>query len=80
MWDEPYLETCCRAALHRVALSGPIGRPAGLKDGPCLDRLARMGLVCARADGRFGLTARGVEFHAREVAKRPPEELTTAGR
>ena len=79
MWDEPYLETCCRAALHRLVLSGPIGRPPGLKDGPCLERLVRMGLACERADGRFGLTARGIELHAREVAKRLPEHLTPAG-
>ena len=45
MWNEPYLETCCRSALHRLMLSGPIGRPPGLKDGQCLIRLAGMGLV-----------------------------------
>ena len=53
MWNEPYLETCCRSALHRVVLSGAQGRPPGMKDGPCLVRLAGMGLVCERADGRF---------------------------
>ena len=34
MWDEPYLETCCRSALHRLVLSGAVGRPPDLKDGP----------------------------------------------
>ena len=58
MWNEPYLETCCRAALHRVVLSGGQGRPGGLKDGPCLARLADMGLVCEREDGRYAPDAR----------------------
>jgi hypothetical protein len=71
MWTDPYLETCCRSALHRVMLSGPAGRPHGLKDDPCLERLVGMGLVCKRADGRYGLTARGADRHASEVAKRP---------
>jgi hypothetical protein len=53
MWDEPYLETCCRSALHRVRLAADAGRPDGLKDGPCLHRLAGMGLVRQRHDGRF---------------------------
>lgn len=80
MWDEPYLETCCRAALHRVVLSGSIGRPLGSKDGGCLERLAGMGLVCERTDGRFGLTAQGVALHAREVAKRLPDRVRPAAR
>jgi hypothetical protein len=67
MWNEPYLETCCRSALHRLALSGAVGRPPGLKDGPCLERLARMSLAKTRADGWFELTDAGVERHAREV-------------
>ncbi len=67
MWDEPYLETCCRAALHRLSLSGPPGRPPGLKDGPCLARLEGMGLTCTRADGRFGITAQGRARHASEI-------------
>jgi hypothetical protein len=70
MWNEPYLETCCRSALHRVVLSGAEGRPPGLKDGPCLVRLAGMGLVCERADGRFALTEAGAARHAHEVLKR----------
>jgi hypothetical protein len=70
MWDEPYLETCCRSALHRLTLAGPLGRPGGLKDGPCLERLAAMGLVRARADGRYELTEAGAGRHAREVLRR----------
>ena len=70
MWDEPYLETCCRSALHRLALAGAAGRPAGLKDGPCLQRLATMRLVRARDDGRYELTAEGAARHAGEVLHR----------
>lgn len=71
MWDEPYLETCCRSALHRLVLSGAVGRPPDLKDGPCLLRLAGMGLARTRTNGRFELTARGAARHASEVARRP---------
>ncbi len=67
MWAETYLETCCRAALHRLQLAGAVGRPDGLKDGPCLQRLAAMGLTCQRADGRFEMTATGRQRHAVEV-------------
>ncbi len=70
MWDEPYLETCCRSALHRLSLAGAAGRPGGLKDGPCLQRLAGMGLVAERADGRYELTADGTARHAQEVLHR----------
>jgi hypothetical protein len=70
MWTDRYLETCCRSALHRVMLSGVAGRPHGLKDGPCLERLAGMGLVCERADGRYALTTCGIRRHAAEIAKR----------
>ena len=80
MWTDPYLETCCRSALHRVALAGPIGRPSGLKDGPCLERLSGMGLVCKRDDGRFALTPHGTRQHAEEVAKRPSRRVTPAER
>ncbi len=69
MWHEPYLETCCRSALHRLSLAAGAGRPGGLKDGPCLARLTEMGLVQAREDGRFMLTAAGAARHAREVLK-----------
>ena len=71
MWDEPYLETCCRSALHRLLLSGPAGRPAGMKDGPCLARLASMGLACEREDGRFTFTEAGATRHARDITKVP---------
>ncbi len=71
MWDEPYLETCCRSALHRLVLSGETGRPAGMKDGPCLTRLMAMGLARDRTDGRYFLTEAGRDRHAREVLKRP---------
>lgn len=67
MWHEPYLETCCRAALHRLHLAGAIGRPGGLKDGRCLERLQAMGLACQREDGRFATTPEGEKRHASEV-------------
>ena len=78
MWNEPYLETCCRSALHRLMLSGPIGRPSGLKDGRCLERLAGMGLARIRVDGQFELTDEGVARHAAEVARRPSSLLSSA--
>lgn len=71
MWEEPYLETCCRSALHRLLLSGAAGRPPGLKDGPCLARLAGRGLAEVNAEGRYTLTAAGTLRHAREVLKQP---------
>ncbi len=67
MWNEPYLETCCRSTLHRLVLCGGIGRPPGLKDGPCLLRLARMGLARERGDGRFEITDAGMARHDREI-------------
>ena len=69
MWNEPYLETCCRSALHRLVLVDGAGRPAGLKDGPCLDRLQGMGLARLRSDGRYAITEGGVVRHAREILK-----------
>jgi hypothetical protein len=72
MWNEPYLETCCRSALHRLRLAGGVGRPDGLKDGPCLNRLAGMGFAARREDGRFVATAEGVARHASEVLKATP--------
>jgi len=77
MWHQPYLETCCRSALHRLMLSGAIGRPCGLKDGPCLQRLAGMGLARTRDDGRFEITRAGTERHASDVAPRPPRLSST---
>jgi hypothetical protein len=69
MWNEPYLETCCRSALHRLTLSGSAGRPSGLKDGPCLIRLAGMNLARLGESGRYEITAAGSLRHAREVLK-----------
>jgi DNA-binding transcriptional regulator PaaX len=68
MWNEPYLETCCRSALHRLHLAGGIGRPDGLKDGPCLHRLTGMGLA-EKAEDRFRITPGGEARHASEVMK-----------
>jgi hypothetical protein len=70
MWNEPYLETCCRSALHRLTLVGPAGRPDGLKDGPCLERLGSMGLARMRGDGRHEITPEGRARHAQEIARR----------
>lgn len=72
MWNEPYLETCCRSALHRLELSGALGRPDGLKDGPCLHRLTGMGLAAQQADGRFRITPEGEARHEREVLRSRP--------
>jgi hypothetical protein len=71
MWDEPYLETCCRSALHRLVQCAEIGRPPGLKDGPCLTRLADEGLTRLRADGRFEITQAGRDRHSSEILRRP---------
>ena len=68
MWDEPYLETCCRSALHRLTLVDAAGRPGGLKDGPCLERLAGMGLA-AEHGGRFHITDAGRDRHRSEIMK-----------
>ncbi len=70
IWNEPYLESCCRSALHRLTLVGPPGRPDGLKDGPCLARLRGMGLARLREDARWELTPAGTARHAREVLRR----------
>jgi hypothetical protein len=70
MWNQPYLETCCRSALHRVSLCGVAGRPPGLKDGPCLERLAALGLARARSDGCYELTPAGSRRHASEILHR----------
>ncbi len=87
MWDEPYLETCCRSALHRLLLVGPSGRPSGLKDGPCLTRLSGLGFAREREDKRFEVTEAGVARHAEEIAptadakkRRRRAGLATAGR
>jgi len=70
MWNQPYLETCCRSALHRLFLCGAPGRPPGLKDGPYLERLAGMAFARVRTDGRYELTETGAARHASEVLRR----------
>ncbi len=72
VWDELYLETCCRSALHRLMLAGPVGRPGGLKDGPCLARLTGLGLACERVDGRYAATEPGKQRHDTEIAAVKP--------
>lgn len=69
MWNEPYLETCCRSALNRLKAAGAIGRPPALKDGPCLVRLERMGFCLCRGDGRFEITEAGLARHRSEILK-----------
>jgi hypothetical protein len=75
MWDQPYLETCCRSALHRLSLAGEAGRPPGLKDGPCLQRLAQDGFARARADGRYEMTEAGMARHASEIMTQGRKEV-----
>jgi hypothetical protein len=67
MWNEPYLETCCRSALHRLRQCGTLGRPPGLKDGPCLERLAARGFARLRPDNRYEITAAGLDRHTAEI-------------
>ncbi|TQF77723.1 hypothetical protein FK498_11445 [Elioraea sp. Yellowstone] len=71
MWNEPYLETCCRSALNRLRIARALGRPPGLKDGPCLARLAGMGFCRERPDGRFEITEAGIDRHRTEILKEP---------
>jgi hypothetical protein len=78
MWNEPYLETCCRSALHRLVLSGRIGRPQGLKDGACLARLAGMGLARVGPDGRYAVTEAGCSRHAQEVLRQEHDRVSEA--
>ncbi|HEX2941374.1 MAG TPA: hypothetical protein VHO91_10025 [Rhodopila sp.] len=72
MWNQPYLETCCRAALHRLLLAGESGRPANVPDGACLRRLADMGLCEHGPGGRFFLSRAGRVRHATEIAGGQP--------
>lgn len=72
MYDDPYLETCCRAALHRLFLAGPAGRPADGQDGACLARLSAMGLVAAAPEMRTALTPAGRARHGSEILTRKP--------
>lgn len=74
MWDEPYLETCCRSALHRLRLSGAIGRRTNNKDGACLARLNTMGLAAQHSDGCYRITPAGDARHDRDVLRRPSRQ------
>ncbi|WP_254073440.1 hypothetical protein [Acidisphaera sp. S103] len=76
VWDQPYLETCCRAALHRLYLCGPAGRPSGLMDDPCQRRLAAMGLCCQAPNGGFIITEAGRQRHATDILKRAAATTT----
>ena len=69
VWNDPYLETCCRAALHRAFLCGEAGRPDGLSDDACQRRLTAMDLCERLPNGRFRLTKNGRRRHATEVLK-----------
>ena len=69
MWTEPYLETCCRSALHRLVLAGASGRPSGLADTPCLYRIADRGLAAPGPDGRFQATPAGLARHRSEILR-----------
>jgi hypothetical protein len=71
MWREPYLETCCRSALHRLTLAGEAGRPGGLMDEPCLNRLEALGFACRRPDHRFITTDVGRARHQSEILRSP---------
>ncbi|MDE2005520.1 MAG: hypothetical protein KGI51_03040 [Rhodospirillales bacterium] len=63
-WNEPYLETCCRSALRRLALAGPAGRPADGMDRACLARLIELGRATRREDGRVvGIADEGTRTH-----------------
>ena len=71
MYDAPYLETCCRSALHRLVLCGDAGRPATLKDDGCLRRLEGKGFARQRDDGRFEATEPGLVRHDLEIMGAP---------
>jgi hypothetical protein len=79
MWNEPYLETCCRSALHRLTLCEDAGRPATEKDRPCLERLRDMGLAEAGADGRFRPTVSGLARHRAEILHEAQPGLAPSG-
>jgi hypothetical protein len=70
MWNEPYLETCCRSALHRLFLTHGGTRPAGLPDEACLRRLCGMGMAEEVSPGRFAMTEAGAARHGTEVLKK----------
>jgi len=68
-WDQPYLETCCRAALHRLLLAAGAGRPETGMDAACLARLTGLGLAASRPDGRIAATEAGAARHAADIAR-----------
>jgi hypothetical protein len=72
MWNEPYLETCCRSALHRLLLCGDAGRPDAhrteLKDARCLERLEQLGFA-DHVGNHFEITRSGRSRHDREIRK-----------
>ncbi len=68
-WTDPYLETCCRSALHRLILAGASGRPQHLKDGACLARLETMGFAAVEPGGRYYTTDAGRQRHESEILK-----------
>lgn len=71
VWSAPYLETCCRASLHRLCLAGR--RPPLTKDEACLRRLVGLGL--ARREGAdYAATDAGRLRHASEILS-PPNPL-----
>lgn len=67
MWNQPYLETCCRSALHRLYLCGEAGRPAGQMDQACLMRLSQMGFCSPAEAGRFLISPDGLRRHQIEI-------------
>ncbi|MBE7209802.1 MAG: hypothetical protein INR65_02190 [Gluconacetobacter diazotrophicus] len=73
MWNEPYLETCCRSALHRLRLCGDAGRPdahrAELKDARCLDRLEQLGFA-THEGAQYRITQAGLARHDSEIGPR----------
>lgn len=79
VWTEPYLETCCRSALHRLSLCGNTGRPATEKDRPCLERLNQLGFALDDADGRFRLTPAGSVRHRAEILGEPQARVELSG-
>jgi len=50
-------------------LCGTAGRPPGLKDGPCLNRLAGLSLAHQRSDGRYVATDTGRQRHGTEILR-----------
>lgn len=76
-WDHPYLETCCRAALHRLVLAGAAGRPAMAADASCLDRLVGMGLAERQTTGGYRVSEAGAR---RYTALVPPGRGRWEGR